>query len=222
MSHALAADPARVGNPARPSAARSWPGAAALLVAPALMLAGSLVQATPPTHDTAAELASIAAAPGRAEAALLLGFAGLVLSVPAYLAMGRLLRPSRPRLAAVGTGLAIAGVLALQALMGSGPVTVAMTAPGADRRSMIALTDRYESSWVVGVWVAVMLLGWALGPLLLAVGLWRSGLPVLGPLAVLVGLVLTASDAGRWSLAAGGVATWLGLAVVAREVLRRG
>jgi len=188
--------------------------ALALLVAPGLMLAGHLVQATPQQHDTASELASIAAAPGRAELSTLLGFAGLVLLVPAFLGLARPLWDRRPRLALVGASMSITGLLGLVALMGSGPVTVAMTAEVADRARMIALTDRYESSATVGVWVALMLLGYSVGPLVLAVGLWRSGWSWVAPAGLAAGLALMVADAGRWPLAAGFACTWVGLGVV--------
>lgn len=194
--------------------------ALALLVAPGLMLAGHLVQATPSQHDTASELASIAAAPGRAQLATLVGFAGLVLLVPAFLGLARPLWDRRPRLALVGASMSITGLLGLVALMGSGPVTVAMTAQAADRAQMITLTDRYESSATVGVWVALMLLGYSVGPLVLAVGLWRSGWSWVVPAALAAGLALMVADAGRWPLAVGFACTWAGFAVVGLRLWR--
>jgi hypothetical protein len=194
--------------------------ALALLVAPGLMLAGDLTQATPARHDTASELASIAAAPGRAELASLLGFLGLVLMVPAFLGLARPLWAARPRLTLIGVSTSIAGLLGLVSLMGSGPVTVAMTSAGADRAEMVALTDRYESSALVGLWVGLMILGYSLGPIVLGVGLWRTGWPWLVPAALGAGLVLAMADAGRWPLAAGFACTWLGMAVVGLHLWR--
>ena len=194
--------------------------ALALLVAPGLMLAGHLTQSTPAQHDTASELASIAAAPGRAELSTLVGFVGLLLLVPAFLGLARPLWDRRPRLALVGTSMSIAGLLGLVALMGSGPVTVAMTAAATDRAQMIALTDRYESSALVGLWVGLMLLGYSLGPIVLGVGLWRSGWSWVVPAALVAGLALMVADAGRWPLAAGFACTWVGCGIVGLRLWR--
>jgi hypothetical protein len=85
---------------------------------------------------------------------------------------------------------------------------------------MIALTDRYESSALVGVWVGLMILGYSIGPIVLGVGLWRTGWPWLVPAALGAGLVLAVADAGRWPLAAGFACTWLGMAVVGAGLWR--
>jgi hypothetical protein len=195
-------------------------GALALIVAPGLTLAADLAQASPSGHDTRSELTSIAAQPGAATLSAGLGFLALVLMVPAYLAMARPLWESHPRAALMGTSLSITGVLGLVALMGSAPVTVAMVQGGADRAEMVALTDRYESSVLVGVWVGLMLLGSVVGPLVLGVTLWRSGWSVVVPGALALGVALMVADAGRWPLAAGYACTWVGLATVGLGLLR--
>ena len=195
-------------------------GALALIVAPGLTLAADLAQASPSGHDTASELTSIAAQAGAATLSAGLGFLALVLMVPAYLAMARPLWDSHPHAALVGSSLSITGVLGLVALMGSAPVTVAMVQRGADRAEMIALTDRYESSALVGVWVGLMLLGSVVGPLVLGVMLWRSGWSIVVPGALALGVALMVADAGRWPLAAGYACTWVGLATVGVGLLR--
>jgi hypothetical protein len=194
--------------------------ALALVTAPGLALAGHLVQATPDQHDTASELASVAAAQGRATLAAGLGFAGLVLMVPALLGLARPLWGSRPRTALVGLSMSVSGLLAMVALMGSAPITVAMAATSADRAEMIALTERYESSALLGIWVGLMILGYTVGPIVLSVALWRSGRPWTIPAALVAGLVLMLADAGRWPLAAGFACTWLGFALAGVALLR--
>lgn len=189
-------------------------GAAALVAAPGLMLAGHLTQLTPEKHDTASELAAIAGAPSRADAALVIGFLGLLCYIPAFLAMASPLRGRRTGW--IGLTMSISGLLALVALMGSGPVTNAMVAASADRSEMIALTNRYESSPVVTFWVILMLVGWTLGPLVMGIGLWRAGWSIGIPLALFAGIALTMADAGRWPLALAFCLTWLGMALVAK------
>ncbi len=150
--------------------------AASLVAAPALTLAAHLVQATPAQHDTASELAAIAAHPGRYQAASALGFLSMVLFVPAFWAMARPLWDRRPGWAATGLSLSIVGLLALVSLMGAGPMSLAMVDASADRAQMISLTDRYESTALVGVWSLLMVVGYSIGPVVLGWALWRCGL----------------------------------------------
>lgn len=195
--------------------------ALAMLVAPGLMLAGHLAQWTPAQHDTAAELASLAAHTGRADASVAIGFLGLLASVPALFGLARPLLDRGSRLGVLVLGLAIAGVLSLVALMGSSPVTSAMVAASADRAQMVALTDRYESAPIVGVWVGLMLLGWSLAPVVLGFLAWRTaGRVLLVPVALSGGLALAVADAGRWPLAAGFVCTWVGMGLAGWQLLR--
>lgn len=189
-------------------------GAFALVTAPGLVLAGHLIQLTPRRHDTASELAVIAESPGRADVALVVGFVGLLCYIPAFLAMASPIRNRRTGW--IGLTMSVSGLLALVALMGSGPVTNAMVAASADRSEMIALTDRYEGSPVVTFWVMLMLVGWALGPLVMGIGLWRAGWSIGIPLALFAGVALTMADAGRWPLALAFCLTWLGTALVAK------
>jgi hypothetical protein len=195
-------------------------GAVALVAAPALTLAAHLAQATPGRHDTASELASIAAHPGRYQVSELLGFLAMVLFVPAFLAMAAPLWERRPRVAAVGLTMSVTGLFALVSLMGSGPVSLAMSG-ATDRAVMVEATDRYESSWLVLVWVLLMVVGYSLGPVVLGCGLWRSGFPVAVPLLLGGGVVLAVADAGRWPLAAGFALTLAGMSLFAVRVWPR-
>jgi hypothetical protein len=84
-----------------------------------------------------------------------------------------------------------------------------------DRHAMVALTDRYESTALYGAWVLTMVVGYSLGPVVLALGLWRAGFSRAVPALFAAGLVLTMLDAGRWPLAAAFALTWLGACLVA-------
>jgi hypothetical protein len=189
------------------------------MLAPALTLFGHLVQATPAQHDTASELASIAAHPDRAAVSGMLGFAAMLLFVPAFFGLARPLWVRRPRLALIGLSMSVAGVLGLTALMGSEPITLAMVDGLADRAQMIALTDRYESSALMATWLVLMIVGYSLGPIVLAIGLWRTGWAWTIPAALIGGLVLFVADAGRWPLALGFALTWAGLAAAGARLL---
>jgi hypothetical protein len=185
---------------------------AALLAAPLLTLAATLVQAAPSGHDTASELASIAAHPDRYQAAGVLGFASMLLFVPGLLAFARLVRPARPRWADVGLVMSMTGLLALTSLMGSGPVSQAL-AQASDRPAMVRVTDAYEGLPLTNGWVLLMLVGWLLGPLVLGVGFWRAGGSWAVPALLAAGLVAQSLDDDPRVLALGFALTAAGLAV---------
>lgn len=193
--------------------------AVALSVAPAFPLVAHLVQATPDDHATASELAAIAAHPDRYDAALVLGFVGLLLMVPGVLGMAGPLWATRPRWALSGLVLTVPGLLALVALMGSGPVAAAMAQTG-PRTSMVEVTDAYESSAIFGIWVMLMIVGHSLGPVVLGTGLWRAGASWAIPVLLVGGLVMAMADAGRAALSVGFALTWAGAAVAAVHVWR--
>jgi hypothetical protein len=197
---------------------------AALVAAPLLTLVASIVQSAPAGHDTAAELASIAAHPTRYQVAGLLGFASMLLFVPGLLAFARLVRPARPRWADIGLGLSMTGLLALTSLMGSGPLSQAL-AQASDRSAMVRVTDAYEGLPLTNAWVLLMLVGWLLGPLVLGLGLWRTGGPWAVPALLAAGLVAQFLDEDPRVLALGFALTAAGLVVAAvsgwRELSRR-
>jgi hypothetical protein len=192
-------------------------GRAALVLAPLLVLAGHLTQVSPTAHDTSSELSSIAAATGRYQLAGLIGFASAVLFLPALLAMTGLLRPSRPRWAAVGGALSLTGLLALVSLEGSGPVSQAL-AESSDRAAAIAVTDAYEGLPLTNLWVVLMLLGYVVGPVVLGIGLWRAGASWGVPVLLVAGLLVQMADLGRWPLALGFLLTTAGFAACATRL----
>ena len=202
----------------RPTPVASIPALTALVAAPVLVLVASLTQASPGAHDTASELASIAASPGRYQAAGAIGWCAMVLYVPALIALARPVR--RVRLAGVGLAMSLTGLVALISLMGSGPVSLAM-AQAPEREAMIRVTDAYESGPLTVVWMIVMVVGFSLGPVVLGFGLWRSGFPWAVPALLLAGLVVQMADAGRWPLALGYALTAAGMAMVAVVTWRR-
>jgi len=204
----------------RPSATAPSAALAALVAAPVLVLVASLTQASPNAHDTASELASIAAAPGRYQVSGAIGWCAMVLYVPALIALARPLWRSRRRLAGIGLGMSMTGLVALISLMGSGPVSLAM-AQAPERAAMIRVVDAYESAPLTVVWMLVMVLGFSLGPVLLGFGLWRSGFPLAVPVLLLLGLIVQMLDAGRWPLALGYALTAAGMTLVAVVTVRR-
>ena len=203
---------------ARPAAPAAW-GPLALVVAPLLVLVANLVQAAPPAHDTASELASIAASPLRYQLSAAIGFCAMVLYLPALIALAAPVRAARPRLGGIGLGLSLSGLLALVSLMGSGPVSLAL-AQARDRAAMVQVTDAYESMPLSLAWMLLMVLGFVLGPVVLGIGLWRSGGTPMIPALLTAGVLIQMLDAGRWPLTVGYALTAAGLALSAVAVRR--
>ena len=110
-------DPTVVHQPAP-----SRPALLALALAPTLVLVASLVQASPAAHDTASELASIAAAPLRYQVSAAIGFCATLLFVPGLLALAAPVRRTRPVLGAVGLGLSLTGPDPIRETSASRPV----------------------------------------------------------------------------------------------------
>jgi hypothetical protein len=191
------------------------------VAAPVLVLVADLVQPSPAGHDTASELASIAADPGRYQLSAAVGWCAMLLYVPALLTLARPARRTCPRLAGTGLVLAVAGLIALVSLMGSGPVSLAM-AQAPDRAAMVQVTDAYESAPLTLAWMLLMVIGFSLGPVLLGFALWRSGFSLAVPALLLAGIVVQMMDAGRWPLALGYALTAAGMAVVAATLWRAG
>lgn len=214
MSHQLSAPVSTTPTPEPRAAIPSRATRTALVAAPVLVLAASLTQASPAAHDTASELASIAAAPVRYQVAGALGWVAMLLYVPALVALARPVSRTHPRVAAVGLGMSMTGLVALVSLMGSGPVSLAM-AQAPERAAMVRVTDAYESSPLTIAWMLVMVVGFSLGPVVLGLGLWRSGFPGAVPVLLVAGVVVQMADAGRWPLALGYALTAAGLVVVA-------
>jgi hypothetical protein len=72
----------------------------------------------------------------------------------------------------VGGALALAGVMGLCFLLGTGAAATVLADDGGAQA--VALTDALESDPAFGAGVALMLLGWTFGLLVLAVALGRS------------------------------------------------
>lgn len=138
----------------------------------------------------------------------------MLLFVPGLLAFARLVRPARPRLAAVGLSMSMAGLLALTSLMGSGPVSQAL-AEAPDRAAMVDVVDAYESLPLTGLWMVLMLIGWVLGPLVLAFGLWRAGGPWAVPALLVAGVLAQVINDDPLNVAVGLGLNAVGLAVAA-------
>jgi hypothetical protein len=147
--------------------------AAALLGAPLLGLAAACTW--PPLRaGERAQIAAIAAQPGRWYTFTLLIMLSSFLLVPAVLALMRLLGQTRPLWALLAGCLAGLGVLVSIADSASGLMYWQMSAPGASLGQMAALATRYNAAAGAAVIFMIGGLATVAGTLLLAVGLWRA------------------------------------------------
>ena len=90
-----------------------------------------------------------------------------------FLAIGRLLLPSAPKLSASGAALAVAGCFGHAVFGGASLVFVMMARDETHRGVQVALFDQIQGSPIM-VFAALGLLGTVLGLLLLGIGLFRT------------------------------------------------
>ncbi len=150
-------------------------GAAALVLAPLALVAGTL---TEPQFDedapAADQLASVAdtAIPGATARTLV---ALLILLMPlAVLYAARLARRGAPRLAAVGGALAFLAWSAGIASIGGVEAAYWFGSRLEDRDTVAALLDAVTGDAVYSSMLLVFVLGHLIGMLVLGIGLWRS------------------------------------------------
>lgn len=175
-----------------------------LLVAPVLGLVFSVLSPPFPA-DPVARLAGFADGPLPTVSAV----AFLLMQLPmlvAFLALGRLLIPTAPRLSAWGTALGVLGCFGHVVFGGLSMAYLVMAHDEAERATYAELYTAIESSPVM-VFAAAGLLGTVLGQLLISIGLFRSrtGPLWVGP-AIWAFLVL--------EFALSGVSEWAGYLAV--------
>ena len=145
----------------------------ALVLAPLLILIGEVLH---PQRSAvpAQQLAIVAQHPGAWYASHLLLFAGIVLTLPAVAGLVFLLGGRTRRLAAVGAGLAIAGIACFAGLLTIGFVVWQMASQDADRSQMAALFSRlFHAPGFIVPFQAVPLT-FAAGMVILAIALDRA------------------------------------------------
>ena len=145
-----------------------------LIAAPAVLLLGALVHPQV-SHEAVAHLAVAARSPGRYFAAHAILLAGLVLFLPAVLALMHLVQGPATRLSRVGCALAIVGLFGATAVVAVDGIAVSqMAQPQANAEEMAALLARIKASAGLRTIAVPGALAFVSGMLLLAFGLWRS------------------------------------------------
>lgn len=156
---------------------------AALVAAPALAAVTRIV-AIPIANAPIDFIPAVSAAPGRSDVGALLSLVTAVLFIPAALAVGRLVRPTTPRLAAVGTSLLVVGAAGM-AVLATLTGTAGQLARHGDAGTNSALwVHIWNDSVLAQTWLA--LIAGAIGCIVLAVatsqrqGVARFTAPLLG------------------------------------------
>lgn len=175
-------------------------------------------------NDAAAYLDVISSNTARWYAAHALVLVGLMLVIPAFLGVARLLDPHKPVLANLGRLAIVPGVIALTAVVGMELVAWQMAQLTADHATMVTLWDRTAENAGIVPLVLVALL-FPVAWLLAGIGLYSARIaPVwsaaLVGLAQLVGIVGELAEAPKWLAVAAQVAFALGLVPIGVRVLR--
>ncbi|MGI8579974.1 MAG: hypothetical protein ACR2K9_05445 [Solirubrobacteraceae bacterium] len=164
-----------------------------MIVSAVLSLATAVI--LPPNRgDVGGQVATVATAPTRFVIANLIALFSLILLIPAVLGLVHALRDRKPRLALIGGGFALAGIMPVAVQIALGLVEWKMVSAGADRHEMVALLDRIEfSTGFVPILLAAVMP--AVGLSVLAFGLARTRLAPAW-VAVCVALGALGLDAG--------------------------
>jgi hypothetical protein len=163
--------------------------AAALVLAPLTGLVAAV--ALPALRSTLpAEIAAIAAHPGRFYLYAIAMLISSYLLVPAFFGVLALLRDRAPTWAFLAGGLAQAGLLVAIGDAATELMFWQMGAPGADRAQMVALAERYDGAPGAALVYTVGGLAMLVGTALITVALWRTRVvPRWAAVALLVGAV---------------------------------
>jgi hypothetical protein len=150
-----------------------WVVVVCLVAAPLLLVPAIILH---PGEGDAGLIESIAASPGRVEAANLLVILSSLLFVPALLGVMRSVTGRGAILTTIGAGLAVIGAVGHAVWAGFQVVLVGLVQSGIDRAQLTALVEGDPPNATFIVVLLMFLVGFFLGMLLLAGGLWRSGI----------------------------------------------
>jgi hypothetical protein len=212
--------------------------AAALVVAPALLLVDNLIHPKEYTSGHEAEqLAKIADAYTRWQLAHVIGFFAILIFAVAILGLAFLVRRRQPRLGLAGGALALVGLLALAGVIVLDGFTWGVLGhvsgrAGADSRTVeTALDEIQTSSWSLPFYLLGV--AWLVGMIMLALGaarqravpLWAGALLAAASLIAGTEGLITSNAyfiAGAAALLAGGIAVGLAIARMSDEAFGMG
>jgi hypothetical protein len=149
-------------------------GAAALVIGPLVLVAGSLFQVAGDDDSVSASLAKIAAHPS-AERGLIVCDLLAAFMLPAMLYLMRLAGSRAPRLTLVGGTVAFAAWMAGLVSLGASDLLFVHAAQAPDRASAVSLVHAVTSDAAFVIPEVLFIVGHVVGMLLLGIALWRSG-----------------------------------------------
>jgi hypothetical protein len=195
----------------------------AMIAAPLVLVLAELLHGRL-ENDSSAYLDVISSNTGRWYAAHALVLTGLMLVVPAFLGVARLLDPHKPALANLGRLALFPGVIALTAVVGMELVAWQMAQLSAERETMVTLWENTAENAGIVLLIAIALL-FPVAWLLAGIGLYSARIvPVWGAalvgLAQTVGIVGELAEAPKWLAVVAQVAFALGLVPIGIRVLR--
>lgn len=211
-------------NLRNPSTFRRQIAGAAMIVGPLVIVLAELLPGRFET-DAAKQIAVVTENTGRWYAAHVLALIGLVLTVPAFLGLARILERYRPVIANVSRLLFVPGLVALTSVVGMELVLWQMAQPGRDEMEMVALLESLnESAGIAPLFGFVLLFPAAW--LLAGIGLYVArATPVWGAALIAlsqpVGFVSELSGGPKWLAVAAQVAFAIGLVPLGVRVLRQ-
>ena len=144
-----------------------------MMAAPLLLLVGMVIHPERRT-DEAAQLAVVADNLDAWFASHMIVLAALVLAVPAVLGLMHMLREREVAWGHIGGGLAMLGLMALTALVAIEGLVVWQMATAGDSPVMTALFESFTDTAGIFIPVFVLSLAFALGMVMLAMGLYRA------------------------------------------------
>lgn len=142
-----------------------------LIAAPLVLFVGFLVH---PGEGEAGLVQTIADYPGRVEVANLAIIISSMLFVPALIGLLRPIRGRGVALTHIGVGLALVGAISHAVWAGMQVLLVGMVQSGIDRAQLSAMAEVGPPNAGSVVVMLMFLVGFSLGLIVLAVGLWRS------------------------------------------------
>ncbi len=195
--------------------------AVSLVVGPALLLAATVALPWNNSDETAKSLELTAQNVNATQLGDLLIFLGILATIPAVLAVMRVLRGGAPLLGLIGGSLAVAGLVGGMLLVLSDQYNIGLSERTEARGEIVAALEG-SSAWVINLVLVVFLLGIIVGGIILGAGLLRSRIvPAWAGWALIASSALSVAARPADAKALDVVASLLfliGLAAVARVV----
>jgi len=181
-----------------------------LIVAPLLLLVGTIIGPDIVGKEGAERLPVIARNDGRYVAELYLLVLAAWVFVPGLVGLWRVFRAPGVTLGQVGTGMVLIGFITTIALLGSGTYEYEAVQPGLNPAQMAKLANNVNDSSVIGpVFLVSFVLGLGIGSLIVAWSLWRRRIvAVWAPVAIVIGTVLDIASSSK-AVAALAFVFWL-------------